>query len=352
MSAQPKGNPEREQAEREPADRERFSREIHPLNMMPLWERTLGLKPGTPCVPAHWRYSEVKPHLLAASKLITKREAERRVLVLENPSLRGTTFITQSLYAGLQIILPGEIARSHRHTPNALRFIVEGTGAYTAVEGEKVPMHPGDFIATPNWTWHDHGHEGTEPVVWMDGLDTPFTNFFGSTFREDHPEEKQEITQAAGAAAALYGSNMMPVDYARAATCPLLVWPYEKSREALSHAARNGDPHEAQGYRLRYADPATGRHPFPTIAVFLQWLPNGFAGTACRSTDGLVFNVVEGNAVVEIGKEKYAVGPHDVFVVPPWERYRLTATPECVLFSYSDRAAQETLGFWREKSEH
>src|SRR4051812_12466656 len=115
-----------------------FSREIAPLNLMPLWERTSGLKPGTECVPAMWRYAELKPYLLRASQLITKKEAERRVLVLENPSLRGSTFVTRSLYGGLQIILPGEVAPSHRHTPNAFRFIVEGDGAYTAVDGEKI----------------------------------------------------------------------------------------------------------------------------------------------------------------------------------------------------------------------
>jgi gentisate 1,2-dioxygenase len=331
--------------------RAQFVRDIYPLNLMPLWERTVGLRPGTPCVPALWRYADLKPHLLTASKLITKREAERRVLVLENPSLRGTTFITNTLYAGLQIILPSEIARSHRHTPNALRFIVEGTGAYTAVEGEKVPMHVGDLIATPNWTWHDHGHEGKDPVVWMDGLDTPFTNFFGATFREDHPQEKQPLTRTAGAAAALFGTNMLPVDHSRGANCPLLVWPYERSRESVAHLAQDAEPHRAHGFRLRYADPASGRHPFPTMAVFLQLLPKGFSGAFGRSTDGTVFNVVEGGATVEVGKQRYEVGPHDVFVVPPWERFRFSSRSECVIFSYSDRAAQEALGFWREQIE-
>jgi gentisate 1,2-dioxygenase len=330
-------------------ERAQFARDISPLNLMPLWERTLGLKPGTPCVPAMWRYEDVKPFLLRSSTLITKREAERRVLVLENPSLRGTTFITNSLYAGLQIILPGEVARSHRHTPNALRFIVEGTGAYTAVEGEKVPMHVGDLIATPNWTWHDHGHEGTEPVVWMDGLDTPFTNFFGATFREDHPEEKQPLTREAGAAAAFYGTNMLPVDFTRGTNTPLLLWPYARSREALHHLAKNAAPHPAHAYRLKYADPSSGGHLFPTMAVFLQWLPKQFPGASWRSTDGTVFNVVEGHARVEVGKGTYHVGPHDVFVVPPWERCRFHAEGDCVLFSYSDRAAQEALGFWREE---
>jgi gentisate 1,2-dioxygenase len=339
MSAQPSPN----------AERAAFSREILPLNLMPLWERTSGLRPGTPCLPAHWRYADVKPLLLRAAKLITKREAERRVLVLENPGLRGSTFITNTLFAGLQIILPGEVAPSHRHAPNALRFIVEGTGAYTAVEGEKVPMEVGDFIATPNWTWHDHGHEGTDPVVWMDGLDTAFTNFFGATFREDHPQEKQPLTRSAGDAAARFGSGMLPVDWRPGANSPLLLWPYDKSREALRLASRDGEPDPIHGYRLRYADPSTGRHVFPTMAVFLQWLPRGFKGTFSRRTDSAVFNIVEGHATVEIGKDRFEVGPHDVFALPAWEKYRISAAPECVLFSYSDRAAQEALGFWREQ---
>lgn len=337
-------------AAKDPA-RAQFVRDIHSLNLMPLWERTGGLTPGSACVPAHWRYADVKPHLLRASKLITKREAERRVLVLENPSLRGTTFITNSLYAGLQIILPGEVAPSHRHTPNALRFIVEGDGAYTSVEGERIPMKVGDLIATPNWTWHDHGHTGSVPVVWMDGLDTPFTRFFGATFREEHPQEKQAVTKAAGSSQARFGSMLLPVDYKAGGPTPLLVWPYERSREALEHFVRNSEPHAAHGYRLRYANPATGGHVFPTMAVFLQWLPKAFSGKPCRSTDGTVFNVVEGTATVEIGKERYALGPHDVCVVPPWEPFRFSSDAECALFSYSDRAAQEALGFWREKLE-
>ena len=113
--------------------------------------------------------------------------------MLENPALKGTTFATTTLYAGLQVILPGEIARTHRHAPNALRLIVEGEGAYTAVEGERTMMRPGDFVTTPGWTWHDHGNLGSEPVVWLDGLDTAFANLFGAHFREDYPHESQAL---------------------------------------------------------------------------------------------------------------------------------------------------------------
>ena len=124
-------------------------------------------------MPAIWKYEDVRADVMASGALISAEEAVRRVLILENPGLPGQASITQSLYAGLQLILPGEIAPSHRHTQSALRFIVEGRGAYTAVNGERTTMRPGDFIITPSWTWHDHGNadsaDGGEPVVWLDG---------------------------------------------------------------------------------------------------------------------------------------------------------------------------------------
>jgi gentisate 1,2-dioxygenase len=113
--------------------------------------------------------------------------------------------------------------------------------------------------------------------------------------------------------------------------------------------ARNGPPHPAHGIKMRYANPLNGGYAFPTIAVFIQWLPKAFAGQAYRSTDGTVFNVVEGSGRIAFDDSSIAFAPHDVFVVPPWTSYRLTTDSECVLFSYSDRAAQETLGFWREE---
>ncbi|MFZ9137799.1 MAG: cupin domain-containing protein, partial [Hylemonella sp.] len=135
---------------------------MSPLHLTPLWEVLHALvppQPNSPCVSTLWRYEQVRPFLQRAGELISAEEAVRRVLILENPGLRGKSAITQSLYAGLQLILPGEVAPSHRHTQSALRFIVEGTGAYTAVDGERTLMHPGDFIITPSWTWHDHGNE-------------------------------------------------------------------------------------------------------------------------------------------------------------------------------------------------
>jgi gentisate 1,2-dioxygenase len=331
-------------------NRARLSSEIAQLNMKPLWERVMRLKPGTAALPVIWRWKDVQPYLMRASELITTQEAERRVLMLENPALKGTTFATTTLYAGLQVILPGEIARTHRHAPNALRFIVEGEGAYTAVEGERVTMKPGDFVTTPNWAWHDHGNLGSEPVVWLDGLDLAFANLFGAHFREEYPQESQPVTRAEGDAGARYGANLLPLEYRpKGAASPVLSYPYDRTREALERLARAGAPHPAHGHKLRYVNPATGGYPFPTMAVFMQWLPKGHAGRRARSTDGAIYCVVEGRGSAVIGETRFDFLPHDVFVVPSWESCALNAESDCVLFSYSDRAAQEALGFWREE---
>ena len=243
-----------------------FSAHISGLHLSPLWERKARLVPGSDCVPAVWRYAQLRPLLLQSAELISKKQAERRVLVLENPSLRGSSFITNSLYAGLQIILPGEVAPSHRHTPSALRFVVEGEGAYTAVAGERIPMRPGDFVVTPPWAWHDHGNLGDAPVVWMDGLDTPFASLFGAHFRENHPDESHPVVHAEGSTLHQHGANMRPLTVAADGAAPhpqLLVYPFERSRDALHALARDGrsagDP--AQGFKLRYVDPGSGGHP-------------------------------------------------------------------------------------------
>src|SRR5256885_5550170 len=263
------------------SDLARFSKEIAALDMRPRGERVMGLNPGTAARAAIWRWKDTRPLLARACELITAKQAERRVLMLENPALAGTTFITPTLYAGLQAILPGEIAPTHRHTPNALRFIIEGEGAYTAVDGERIAMRPGDFVVTPGWTWHDHGNDGSAPVVWLDGLDTAFANLLGAHFREDYPEESQPAS----------GSERASV----------LSYPYERTRGLLEKLSKAGELDPSHGWKLRYTDPATGRDPFPTMAAFMQRLPKGFAGRNCRSTDGAVYCVVEGSGGVHSG---------------------------------------------------
>src|SRR6201996_7608948 len=193
------GAPTRNNARRD------FYERIGGLSMAPLWESLHQLVPPSPApkyVPAAWDYDKVRPFLMESGTLITAKEAVRRVLILENPAMAGSACITPSLYAGLQLVLPGEVAPSHRHTQSALRFIVEGRGAWTAVNGERTTMHPGDFIITPSWTWHDHGNpevdEGGEPVVWLDGLDIPIVGALDAGFAESYPERTQPVLRAEG----------------------------------------------------------------------------------------------------------------------------------------------------------
>ena len=303
-----------------------FSKDIKSMGLNPLWERTVSQKPGSPCQPNHWKWENLKPQLLRSCDLIGTKDADRRVLMLENPQMPGSSFIANTLFTGLQIILPGEIAAAHRHTPNALRFVVEGEGAYTAVNGERVMISPGDFIVTPNWAWHDHGNIGTGPVVWMDGLDSAFTKFFGATF----------------------GSALLPVDYVQGAASPLLKYPYARTLEALHHLHKSQALHASHGVKLRYANPANGKYPFPTMAAFMQFLPKGFEGKPWRTTENIVFNVAEGSGSVVIAGTRFVFSQHDIFVAPSWCDFAFRANEDCVIFSYSDRAAQEAMGFHRD----
>ena len=333
------------------ADLAEFSRAIRAQDLNPLWERTVSQKPGTPCPPHLWRWSELEPQLARAAALIGAKEAERRVLMLENPAMKGSSFSAQTLFTGVQIILPGEVAEAHRHTPNALRFVMKGEGAYTAVGGERTMMRPGDFIVTPNWAWHDHGNIGREPVVWMDGLDSAFTKFFGTTFREEYPQETQPLHRAEGHSQAAFGSALLPADFkSDDGASPILVYPYARTLAALQHLRDSAPLHPAHGVKLRYANPANGRHPFPTLAAFMQLLPKGFEGRAHRTTENIVFNVAEGSGAALIGGERFAFGPHDIFVAPSWSSVAFSASEDCVVFSYSDRAAQEAMGFHREEA--
>jgi gentisate 1,2-dioxygenase len=333
--------------------RQELYRRMDKQNLAPLWEvlhELIPNEPATPCKPALWKYAQARPHLMEAGKLITAKEAIRRVLILENPGMRGESCITQSLYAGLQLILPGEIAPSHRHTQSALRLIVEGSGAYTAVDGERTTMHPGDFIITPSWTWHDHGHPGKDPVVWLDGLDIRLVQTFGAQFHEAFPQETQPVSRSEGASSARYGSNLAPLDAPPpfGKTSPIFNYPYERSREALGKLSQDAAADPCHGWKMRFLNPLTGGHAMPTIAAFIQRLPKSFAGRPYRSTDGTIYSAIEGKGEATIGGETFAFEAKDVFVVPSWSPLTLKTSTECVLFSFSDRPGQEAMGLWRE----
>src|ERR1700704_169116 len=307
------------------AAREEFYQRISKRNMAPLWKvmsSVVTKEPVTRCVPHVWHYDDVKSLVMESGGLITAEEALRRVLILENPALRGQSRATNTMFAGVQMILPGEVAPAHRHVSSAIRFVLDGEGAYTAVEGEKAIMAPGDFVITANWAPHDHGNDSKEPMMWLDVLDFPMVNFFETSFAQQYAEKTQPTGRGDGDSLAFYGSGGLPDN----------------------NPARGGP---APGL---HHTPAPGAPWRPPRGATRALLPRVLGGEPYRSTDGTVFVCVEGKGSTKVGDETLDWGPNDVFVIPPWKRYAHTAATESVLFSISDRPAQEALGIWREES--
>ena len=334
------------------AGRGPFYERARERSLAPLWRVLGGLvteEPRSPAVPAHWSYGDVRPYLIEACDIISTEEAERRVLVFENPGLAGQSRITPSLFCGYQIILPGEIAPAHRHVASALRFIIEGHDAYTAVAGERTMMEPGDFVITPSWTWHDHGNESDAPMVWIDGLDMHIVNLLSASFREGYPGRTHPLVRPEGSAMAEAGYNLLPVDFEPTSqTSPIFNYPYRRTREALDKVGRVRAADAWHGYKMHYINPVNGQPAMPTITTAMQLLPQGFSSLPYRSTAGTVFSVVEGHGAVTIGEQRFVLGPKDLFVVPSWHSYRLEAQSDLVIFSYSDRVVQEKLDLFRE----
>lgn len=335
------------------AKRQEFYGRIGQRNMTPLWLSMAELvtpEPRSACQPASWRFEDIRAAMVEAGSLITAKEAERRVLVLENPGLRGQSRITTSLYSGVQLVLPGEVAPAHRHTQTALRFVLEGSGAYTAVNGERTIMEEGDFIITPPMAWHDHGNDSDRPIFWLDGLDIPVVQLLDASFAEHLDQDEQPVTRPLGDSDARFGANLLPVDHkASGGSSPVFNYPYLRTREALERMRRAEAWDPCHGLKMRYANPITGNHAMATMGTFIQLLSKDFSTAAYRSTDATVFVPMEGRGRTTIGDDFVVEwGKRDVFVVPSWKKVRHEAAEDSVLFSFSDRPIQEALHLWRE----
>ena len=332
-------------------ERSQFYKKIDKQHMAPLWTVLGDLvtpEPRSKCRPIAWQFSDIRNAMLEAGELITAKEAERRVLILENPGLRGESKVTTSLYAGVQLVLPGEVAPAHRHTQSALRFVLEGNGAHTSVNGEKTIMRYGDFVITPPMAWHDHGNETDEPMFWLDGLDIPLVSFLDASFAEMLGEDEQPVTRDVGQSYAEFGHNLTPVDSSTSSdVSPIFNYPYERSRDTLETLKQTRAPDICHGWKLRYTNPLNGGHAMPTIGTHIQLLPVG-STQAYRSTDATVFTCVEGHGKSTIGDTVVHWNARDIFVAPSWQPIIHEPAEETVLFSYSDRPVQEKLGLWRE----
>lgn len=336
---------------------EEFYRELSPHSLGALWtaqEDALTGEPRSKAVPHLWPWREIRPKALQAGELVGTQEAERRVLMLLNPGLAGRVATTNSLFSGVQIVMPGEAARSHRHTPAALRFVIQSLGGYTTVEGEKIPMLPGDLVLTPNWNWHDHSNDTGEPMIWLDGLDLPLVSLLEAVFFEQYPEDVQPITRPDGETQKLYGSGGLAPAWQTpdGAHSPLMHYPWEQAKDALLGLAPDTEGSPFDGVMLEYTNPLTGGPVMPTIACHAQLLRPGERTKAHRHTSSVIYHVVEGNGVSVVDGHDMEWEPKDVFCVPGWayhEHFNPSFTQPALLFSFTDRPVLRSLNLLREQ---
>ena len=273
---------------------------------------------------------------------------------MENPGLGGTSLATSSLYAGLQLILPGEVAPCHRHAQCALRFVMEGQGAFTAVDGEKAMMGPFDLVLTPGWQWHDHGNTSTAPMIWLDGLDIPIVQLFNASFAEHLPQSAHPETVPPGDTALRYGRNMRPMrgtaSDRREGRQPLFHYPYPEWRNSLENLGRTSDPDPHFGHALEFINPADGGAVMPTISAHVRLLPAGFTSRPRRATDGTGVRR-RGRAGHRAGRWQpgFAGGARHAGGAVMARACAGEAEGDLVVFGYSDRTAQEKLGLFREQ---
>ena len=313
-------------------DTEAFYENLPTKNVEPLWLELDKLVPPSPNPAASvaiWRYSEIRPALMEAGKIVSVEEAERRVLMLVNPSLKAPC-TTDTIYGGLQLILPGETAPAHRHVAFALRFIIEGSRGFTAVEGEKIMMQRGDIILTPSWNWHDHGNEGTEPVIWLDGLDLPILELLRLNFASQYPEPR-------------YPSTVSDDCKSR--------FPWAPVQKALR---------DTEGaYARRYYRFDDGRHLSQTLSAQAERITARTSSPEMQETVSFIYHVVDGEGYSTIlspnmdQPRKITWSSKDTFAVPAWSRISHTCTMsegDTFLVAINDRPVVESLGLLRNAS--
>jgi gentisate 1,2-dioxygenase len=322
-------------------------------NLVPLWPSLRAALPhGAPLRrtrPVIWHYADVRPRLLEAGELTPIEKAERRVLVLANPGLGLENMqATPSIYIGLQLILPREIAPNHRHTPSAVRFVVEGEGGFTIVDGEKLPMERGDLILTPALLWHEHRHEGTGPVIWLDALDLPTVFAQEASYAlegppqtvRNQPDPSQTHYRRAGLLPyrALSGPR---------ASYPLLRYPWKEVREALQALAPVTEANEL--VHLAYVNPQTGAECLPVLGFSSIMLRPGETARPSRRSASAVLHLVEGEVEAEIDGVTLRAEANDTMAVPTHAKVSIanksTRRP-AFLFQVDDAPMQRKLGFY------
>ena len=332
-----------------PEEEEQFYGNTEAAGLRAAWMgRRLERKPQVE--PFAWRWADAQPLVLRSGDIVTPdRDVERRVLRLANPGLDHGT--THTISAALQLLLPGENAPAHRHTPTAIRWVLQGTGAYTTVEGDKCYMEPGDLVLTPSWTWHDHNNEGNGPMIWLDGLDTPLVNNLEATFYEQFPEDQQPIVgtgesvrkYASGALRPAWEENNLPYS-------PLWHYKWEQTHAAL-HSLAETDCSPFDDVAMEFSDPATGGPVLRTMACWIQLIRPGVNTKAHRHTSSAVYQVFRGQGHSVINGQRFDWGEGDFLVVPSWawHEHANDTDDEAILFSIQDIPVMKSLSLFREE---
>jgi gentisate 1,2-dioxygenase len=333
-----------------PAD---YVEALRQLNLVPLWPSLRALlPPGQPrpaMKPAHWAYAALRPLLLRAGELTPIEKAERRVLVLSNPG-HGADALQASaaMYLGMQLLLPGEWAPAHRHTPNAVRLVVEGEGAYTTVDGQKLPMSRGDLILTPTGLWHEHGHDGDAPVVWLDVLDLPLVHYLEASYHVDGP--RQAVKPPADAPMAS-GLRPAPRFERTQVAVPMLRYPWTDARAALcTLAAQQPDLESVQ---VAYVNPETGGDAQAILGFSALMLRPGQRSTLPVRSPATVFHLIEGAATLQTDTAAFPLTQADTACVPGFSAATLanaSADAPAFFFIADEAPLHRKLGLFERRS--
>jgi gentisate 1,2-dioxygenase len=321
--------------------------------------------PVSIATPYSWSYQDARERLMELSTLLTAEEAERRNINFVNPTLKefmpGATLPT--LRGGIQLLLPGEQAYAHRHSANAFRLVFEAPeeGAYTNVQGYRLPMTRGDLICTPNWTWHDHHNEGDANVIWYDGLDVLMAYWIGGVFYEEMEgvtgEQYQGVEREASAITANHGPGLVHrrsvfPEHIPESDNTLIYYPYAKARALLAELAAQDDQASRPEIVVDYVNPMTSGPTFPSMGTSMRLIRGNSTVEAMHRTENVVFITMEGSASFRLPNGvRFETGPYDVTAMPSWVPYSIENgdTEPAVLFSQTDRPVFEALGFFREE---
>ena len=307
-------------------------------------------EPASTMQPLHWKWSDLDPLLnRIGAGLSLERGGQRRTLRLTNPGLAFGT--TPTFWGSIQYILPGEVATAHRHAPNALRFIMRGSGAFTTVDGQQYPMNEGDLVLTPSMAWHDHEHRGDEPMIWLDVLDISLVSHLHAMFFEGSPDDVQAVDRVPDRSLRQFRSGIMrPLHTGPLQpSSPLLVYDAVRAHEALD-AASGLDQDAYDATTLEYQNPLTGGPALNTIGTRLQKLLPGAATLRQRHTGSALNYVVRGHGSTDINGQTYAWGPGDFLAIPPWHWYahsNTSTSDDAVFFQVNDCPVLQALGLFR-----